>query len=190
MNFLTKKERDIIRKNILNTINHSEEVFCFYNESYDILVSNYGTIKKASTGKILKPHKNKNGYYCVNIKYFNGKRMSTLVHRLVANTYLKAFNNDNYVFEVNHIDGNKTNNHVNNLEWVTRGENLQHARDNKLFKSLKGEKSPRCKFTRQDCKDMIEFYRSGLKIKEIAELYKADRNTVSNIVKGKARVNE
>ena len=187
---LDKQYRDKCRKNILSVIDNSKEIFCFYLEAKDILVSNYGNLKKASTGEILKPHKNRNGYDCLNVRYLNGKRMSTLVHRIVANTYLKFFDNDNYVFEVNHIDGNKSNNYVTNLEWLTRGENLQHARDNKLFKSLKGEKSPRCKFSRQDCKDMIELHQSGIKIIEISRLYNADRNTVSKIVRGKARIDE
>jgi hypothetical protein len=55
---------------------------------------------------------------------------------------------------------------------------------------LKGENSPRCKFSMNDCKDMIEFYKSGIKIFEIAKLYKANRNTVSNIVRGKIRIYE
>ena len=46
------------------------------------------------------------------------------IHRLVAETYLP---NDNNALQVNHKDGNKENNHVDNLEWVTQSENLHHA---------------------------------------------------------------
>ena len=54
----------------------------------------------------------------------NGKRKSHLIHRLVAKAYLP---NENNLAEVNHIDGDKTNNNVDNLEWVNRKTNIKHS---------------------------------------------------------------
>ena len=63
------------------------------------------------------------GYY--NVGFSNGKEKKTFsVHRLVATTFLK--NNKNLEI-VNHLDGNKLNNDVSNLEWTTRGGNADHA---------------------------------------------------------------
>ncbi|MGM1427934.1 NUMOD4 motif-containing HNH endonuclease [Sphingobacterium lactis] len=73
--------------------------------------------------KIIKTHDNGNGY-----KYFsvsiNSKKTNTYVHRAIANAFLPNPFNLGYV---NHIDGNKSNNSIANLEWVTQSENNKHA---------------------------------------------------------------
>lgn len=75
-------------------------------------------------GKILKKAINPYGYYCVTIKYLNGTQKVMGVHQLIAKTFIP--NPDNKP-QVNHIDGNKLNNKINNLEWCTVKENIQHA---------------------------------------------------------------
>jgi len=70
----------------------------------------------------LTPHKD-TGYLIVNL-WKNNKGSGFYVHRLVAQAFIP--NNENKP-EVNHIDGNKRNNHISNLEWVTSKENTQHA---------------------------------------------------------------
>lgn len=76
-------------------------------------------------GKILKPYRGTHGYYMI---YFmvNGKKLSYLIHRLVAKNFIK--NPDNLP-EVNHINGKKLDNYHYNLEWVTHSENIKHAYD-------------------------------------------------------------
>ncbi len=71
---------------------------------------------------IMHPGKGKHYYHVRLCK--NGAKETTSVHRLVAKTFIR--NPDNKPC-VNHIDGNKLNNHVENLEWVTYSENIQHA---------------------------------------------------------------
>lgn len=83
--------------------------------------------------KSLKPYRNNNGYAAI-ILSKGGKRKHFLVHRLVAATFL---HNPLKKTEVNHIDGNKLNNNVCNLEWVTSSENKAHAKDNKLWEYSK-----------------------------------------------------
>ena len=105
----------------------------------DYEVSNQGRVKSLKFGKeiILTPGKNK-GYLIVKL-YKNGKKYNKTVHRLV----LKAFkpNEDLNKNECNHIDGNKTNNCVENLEWCTHSENIKHAFRVGL-KNHKGENHP------------------------------------------------
>lgn len=72
--------------------------------------------------RILKFSKNKNGYCQVNLTK-NSKQKCFKVHRLVA---LHFIENPNNLPDINHIDGNKENNNVNNLEWVSRRENCCH----------------------------------------------------------------
>lgn len=86
-------------------------------------VTSQGDVVNAK-GDTLKPTINKKiGYKTVSL-WKNNKGSSKTIHRLVALAYLP---NPNNLPEVNHIDGNKLNNHVDNLEWVTRSENMIHA---------------------------------------------------------------
>lgn len=90
-------------------------------ENYEI--STYGNIRHIKT-------KTNYGYYDKNIKYMRCKLTKNnitkcfLIHRLVAETFIDNSENKQ---EVNHINGNKTDNKVNNLEWVTRIENMKHS---------------------------------------------------------------
>lgn len=75
-------------------------------------------------GKPLKPSTNHGGYQIVNL-LVDGKRIGFSVHTLVANQFIP--NNDELKTQINHKDGNKANNQVENLEWVTPKENIEHA---------------------------------------------------------------
>lgn len=72
--------------------------------------------------RILKPIPNGTGYFSASLRKDN-KTFRLYIHRLVAMTFL---DNDNYDLEVNHIDGDKANNKLGNLEWVTRSANQNH----------------------------------------------------------------
>lgn len=75
--------------------------------------------------KKLKTYINNAGYECIDLRDLKGKRYKFLVHRLVALNFLPNPLNKKYV---NHLDGNKLNNCLSNLEWVTNSENIVHAR--------------------------------------------------------------
>lgn len=72
---------------------------------------------------ILKEKTNKHGYKMIGLSNEYGRK-TFAIHRLVANAFIDNKNNYN---EVNHIDGNKSNNNFNNLEWCTRRDNILHA---------------------------------------------------------------
>lgn len=108
-------------------------------------VSNLGNVRNKKTGRILKPNLNRpGGYQRVNIQ---GRHK--YVHRLVADSF---FDGDHDKLDVNHIDGDKTNNALPNLEWCTRKENLRHAFINGL-KYPTVLKVVRCAF----CKHRYEY---------------------------------
>lgn len=81
---------------------------------------------KRITPKEIKPFLDRDGYKRVTLQ-IDGKPKHFTIHRLVASTYLI---NECDKPEINHIDGNKLNNSLENLEWVTRSENTQKAYDN------------------------------------------------------------
>lgn len=84
-------------------------------------VSNLGNVRNKETGRILKPQLNKEGgYYRVTL----GNRQRDYIHRIVADTF---YDGDHSDLEVNHIDGNKLNNSISNLEYCSKKENIRHA---------------------------------------------------------------
>ncbi len=82
----------------------------------------------------MKPNNCSCEYYRVPLTDVNHNRKYYLVHRLVAETFIP---NPNKFKDVNHKDGNKLNNNVNNLEWCTRSYNLIHAYNNGLKPTIK-----------------------------------------------------
>ena len=83
--------------------------------------------------RILKLSEDKDGYLLVNLN-----RKTFRSHVIVAQTFIK---NDDNKPQINHIDGNKKNNNVDNLEWVTNRENIIHAYKNGLIKPMTHPKS-------------------------------------------------
>ena len=141
-------------------------------------VSNYGRIRSV---KILKPCKSSFGYYRVGFSE-NGKIKSFSVHRLVALSFVP---NPERKKEVNHMDGDKTNNRADNLEWVTQSENIQHAYDNGLCK--KGSEHYAAKLSKKEVesikKDYIAFdkERGGV---ALAKKYNVTPLTIYRIIRG------
>ena len=127
--------------------------------------------------------KDGHGYHCVNIMVGSHQKMLR-VYRLVAEYFLP---NPEKKPQVNHIDGNKDNNDVSNLEWCTEKENIQHAVRTGLKVGKKGEKHPMSKskeqlirkicellttkkYTRQEIADML-----GTTLSVVAHVKKRDR---------------
>ena len=90
----------------------------------DYQISNKGRLWSCKSNKYLKPFKNNKGYRMINIKAANGKRKGELIHRLVA---LAFIDNPEGKPEVNHINCIRCDNRVENLEWVTRKENIKYT---------------------------------------------------------------
>jgi len=99
------------------------------------LVTKDGIVTKGDRVISLRP--DKDGYLRFTWNE-NGKKTRKVVHRFVAQTYIP--NPDNLP-QVNHIDGDKTNNNVDNLEWCTQNHNMQHAIRTGLWKPYDRSKS-------------------------------------------------
>ena len=105
-----------------------EETWIKIND-FDYYVSNIGNVRHINNNNNRKLYLDKDGYCCVTLKK-NKSSFSRKVHRLVATAFIT---NDENKPEIDHIDGNKTNNTISNLRWVTRIENANAYR--KLHKN-------------------------------------------------------
>lgn len=128
--------------------------------------------------KILSQKTNRGGYQQVTL-CSNGKTRTFSVHRLVAQAFLPNYSDDT---QVNHIDCDKKNNAVSNLEMCTQQENMNHARRNGLLKTLKGDDCPTAKLT----SDIVrEIRKSPKRNIELAKEYGVHRSLVSMVRRGK-----
>lgn len=103
-----------------------------YNNRYSITTD--GKIYSHLSNRFLVQRLDKDGYPRATLMKSEGEQVTRHVHRLVALTYL---NNPDNMPHVNHIDGNKENNHFSNLEWCTCQYNRLHAVDNGLVQNVK-----------------------------------------------------
>ena len=138
-------------------------------------VSEKGIIINTKTNRQLKYDVNSKGYYRITL---DGKRFA--LHRLIALLYIP--NPNNYP-QINHIDGNKLNNHYTNLEWCTNDYNNNHAISLGLRKYtfINGEKHVNAKLTNQQVKEIKQ---SALSAKELSEQYNVAKITIYKIKDG------
>lgn len=122
------------------------------------------------------------GYKTVNLRK-GDKRSRYSVHRLVA----LAFNplKKHEEMQVNHIDGDKTNNHFTNLEWVTCKDNVKHAAEHGLRGNFVGEKNGGSKLSEKDVISIRNLWQSGKMQKEISAQFNITPATVSLIIRKK-----
>lgn len=88
-------------------------------------VSDTGLVRNVQTGKELKGTIDKDGYLNVGLDLWSGKRKTYRIHRLVAMIFKPCINMEKYT--INHINHIKTDNHVDNLEWLINEDNVKEA---------------------------------------------------------------
>ncbi len=128
-------------------------------------------------GKWLRQTQNSSGYHVVGL-HKGGKLKKGRVHRLVATAYI---DNPSDKPLVNHINNNRGDNRVENLEWCTQKENMVHAIMSGR-KNDRGENNPSSKLTEEDITDIRAFAKNGIKQKDIARVYPVSQANISDIV--------
>lgn len=151
---------------------------------YDI--SDHGCVRNARNGNLLKLQNSGNGYFKVNLSR-NGVVSHEWVHRLVAKVFVP---NPHGFRVVDHVDGNKKNNHANNLEWVTSKENAKRAYQKGLMPQAPvsyGEVHPNHILTERQVFDIRILYTSGVfSQRQLAKQYGVSQTTIKMIVNNRA----
>lgn len=148
-------------------------------------VSNLGNVKRLNyrnSGKerCLKNYLSHIGYYKICLSK-NSKVITVNVHRIISQAFIPNPENKS---QVNHKDGNKLNNNVENLEWVTSKENTQHAHNIGLINTSKGEDRNFSKLTE---KQVLEIRKIG-KLKtqiELSRIYNVNQSLISYVLNNK-----
>lgn len=145
-------------------------------------LNRWGTITEFThKGKVLKPWVNKHGYHYMSL----GQEITKEVHYFIALTFIGPKLPDQ---EVNHKNGLKFDNSYENLEWVTRSKNIQHAFDNNLNHS--GSKHGISKLTEENVTEIKKLIAEKKPWSrpfyiDIANQYGVDRKTIQSIAKNK-----
>lgn len=150
-------------------------------------VSNLGRIRRENgisnrtkPGFILKNFLNSQGYPRVDL-HVNGRRYSRQVHQLVALTFIGPCPHGK---EINHIDSNRDNPNLLNLEYVTRSENTLHAYRNGRGPDNKGSKSGMSKLKEEQVLKIRELYRStDLTTRQLARIFNVHQSNISDIIR-------
>jgi hypothetical protein len=145
----------------------------------DYEISSIGRVRRASSGngtwpgRIFSPHPDVSGYLTVVLK---GK--TCRVHHMVASAFLGPRPTG---MQVNHIDGNKENNTLENLEYVTPARNVQHSHDIGLHPEPRGQEHGQALLTEADVMGIRTMLHSGSTQREVAGAYGVSQATVGHI---------
>lgn len=155
-------------------------------------ISNFGNVKsidridsnnRKRKSQIIKQWYDKDGYCRVSLR-FNKKKKNYQIHRLVAMAFIENLENKP---QVNHKDGNKKNNNVSNLEWMTNSENQQHAYETGLRKGVQGESNHNSRLTDKNVISLFNDYKTNrYSMQDLADKYNSSLSVVHGIVNGES----
>jgi len=146
------------------------------------LISKNGKVMSCLSAKpcVLKPKYDGKKYAFVNLGVQNNHYRNRKIHRLVAETFIPNPENKP---QINHIDGDKANNSVENLEWVTQSENIRHAFLLGLIKPQKGSKQAQSKLTESDVLKIRKTYcAGGVSLRQLARRYGVSQTLVRYVI--------
>lgn len=182
---LTVKERKAMKEHfmecILNDDEREWEDVIINEEILNYKISNDGKLASMHMCKFMKPSTDPSGYLETVIRDNNGNKINVAIHRLVAVAFVR---NDDIInnTDVNHIDGNKLNNHYNNLEWTTHKENVYHA----INTGLRSNRIPNRKYTEDEILEVCCLLEKGKSIAKIHKITGASKRKIRNIKNGKS----
>ncbi len=148
---------------------------CKYKLKFNYYVREDGTIYSEKSNRVLSPQLDKDGYQKVQMMSTDNKRHRYSIHRLVMENFNPIENMDN--MQVNHIDGDKTNNNLSNLEWCTCEENIHHAMKN----NLRAKRNGSAKLKEEEVKTIYLRAKNGESCSKLGTEYHVCEDTIRRI---------
>lgn len=147
-------------------------------EETNYTIDRYGRVYSGFSKSYLKPFLNPNGYCLVDIRH-KGLSYTRQVHRLVAIAFIP---NPDKLPTVNHKNGNKTDNCVDNLEWMTQLDNVRHAWETGLAKPKYGMENPANVYTEEQIHQVCALLELRVdSIVEIARICNVNKTLIRDI---------
>jgi hypothetical protein len=140
------------------------------------LINKNGIVYNSKTGNYIKPNLGRRGYFTISL-CINGVCKTKTLHRIIANCFIP--NQDNKP-EVNHKNGIKTDNRIDNLEWVTHKENLAYAYELNLINNT-GENNKISILKDIQVLEIRDKYNKGVKTSVLSELYNVSKSTINYV---------
>jgi len=146
-------------------------------------ITDEGKVYSDNTGIMKTRNRAGSEYQIINFMTIDGKKKCFRLHRLVMMAFRPIEHPEEW--EVNHIDGNKKNNNLSNLEWCTSHDNQVHAYKMGLQKSQKGKTKKMRRLNEEEVKKIIQLRAEGYSYNRIARKVNTSPSNVAKIVKGK-----
>lgn len=150
-------------------------------------VSDQGNVKRlagsprCTVDRVVKPMLNARGYLTVGLTSPNTKQRPYVIHRLVLESFVGLDSSKPFA---NHKNGNKTDNRLCNLEWVTHAENISHAYNTGLHGRYIGSRASNSKLSEAQAMEILQCFRDGMFAKEIAKKFGIKPKTALSIANG------
>jgi len=142
-------------------------------------INDIGLVYSCRKGKYMKNQLDKDGYCVINLRGKDGSVKGVKIHRLVASHFIPNPENKE---TVNHKNGIKTDNSIDNLEWCSIAENIRHAKITGLI-NLKGENNPMSKLKDSQREEILKLRIAGSTLHDLAEMFGISFSQVSIITR-------
>lgn len=169
--------------------NNLDEIFLYISEEFVpgikpwYLISNYGSMYSINKNRFMKTTTSCDGYKVCTVRTYDGRGVTIYVHRIEMLTF--KYEPGCELLHVDHVNCNKQDNYISNLEWVTTEENTRRAANNGLM--LSGENAPWTKVDNNKVHEICKLYVNGFGISSISRIVDCGIDSVFRIVHGIGR---